>query len=115
LDTVYDTLKEAIDKHRCVTVVVDGKLRQVAPLALGIKGSRKKVLTFQYRGDSKSGLAAGGAWRCFFLEDITWAKITDDPWQSGQHPVVKVETSFDYVVRGMGAQIRTYDHMRPRP
>jgi predicted DNA-binding transcriptional regulator YafY len=108
---VYDILKEAIDKHRCVIITVDGKSRAVAPLALGFKAGRKKVLTFQYRGDSKSGLAAGGAWRCFFLDDISWAKISDDPWQSGQHPVVKLETSLDSVLCGQGAQIRSYRHM----
>ena len=101
---VFEILKEAIEKRRCVAMLADGTWREVAPLAIGFKGAQKKVLTFQYKGDSKSGLAAGGAWRCFPLADITWAKIIDDPWQCGNYPVVKTETSFDYIVCGMGAR-----------
>jgi hypothetical protein len=111
---VFEILKEAIEKRRCVAILVDGTRREVAPLAIGVKGVQKKVLTFQYRGDSKSGLAAGGAWRCFPITDITWAKIIDDPWQCGDYPVVKTETSFDYIVCGMGSRVRTYDHLRRR-
>jgi hypothetical protein len=111
---VFDTLKEAIEKRRCVAMLADGTWRDVAPLAIGFKGAQKKVLTFQYKGDSKSGLAAGGAWRCFPLDDITWVKIIDDPWQCGNYPVVKTETSFDYIVCGVGAQTRTFNHMKRR-
>jgi hypothetical protein len=110
---VFDTLKEAIEKRRCVAILVDGNWREVAPLAIGVKGAQKKVLTFQYKGESKSGLAAGGAWRCFPLTDITFAKIIEDhPWQSGNYPVAKTESTFDYIVCGMGAQVRTYNHLR---
>ncbi|HEV8016097.1 MAG TPA: hypothetical protein VGP48_11220 [Stellaceae bacterium] len=111
---VFDTLREAIEKRRCVEMVAEGRRREVAPLAIGFKGAEKKVLTFQYRGGSKSGLAAGGAWRCFLLEKISWAKIIDDPWQCGNYPVAKTETSFDYVVYGLGARVRTFEHLRRR-
>lgn len=112
---VFETLREAIEKRRCVTMLADGKLREVAPLAIGFKGAQKKVLTFQYRGGSNSGLAAGGAWRCFKMDDITWAKIIDDPWQCGNYPVAKTETSFDYVVCGLGARLRTFEHLKRHP
>lgn len=111
---VFDILKEAIEKRRCVAMMAAGTHREVAPLAIGFKGGQKKVLTFQYKGESRSGLAPGGAWRCFPLEDITWAKIIDDPWQSGQYPVAKTESTFDYIVCGTGTRIRTYDHLKPR-
>lgn len=112
--SVFDTLKEAVEKRRCVAMLADGKWREVAPLAIGFKGTQQKVLTFQYKGDSNSGLAAGGAWRCFSIGDISWAKIIDDPWQSGNYPIAKTETSFDYVVCGLGSQIRTYGHLKRR-
>jgi len=111
---VFEILKEAIEKRRCVSMLADGRRREVAPLAIGFKGAQKKVLTFQYRGDSNSGLAAGGAWRCFLIDNIAWAKIIDDPWQSGNYPVAKTESSFDYVVCGMGARVRTYEHLKRR-
>src|SRR6185312_12729061 len=111
---VFDTLREAIEKRRCVTMVADGRRRDVAPLAIGFKGAQKRVLTFQYKGDSSSGLAPGGAWRCFPLADITWAKITDEPWRSGNYPIAKMETTFDYVVCGTGARVRSYEHLTPQ-
>src|SRR3974390_2746477 len=110
--TIFDTLREAIEKHRCVAILAEGRKRQVAPLAIGFKGTQCKVLTFQYRGDSSSGLAAGGAWRCFVIDRIVWAKIIDDPWQCGNYPVAKTESSFDYVVCGRGARVRTYEHLK---
>ena len=109
---VFDTLREAVEKRRCVIIVAEGKQREVAPLAIGFKGTQRKVLTFQYKGGSESGLAAGGAWRCFAIDDIVWAKIIDEPWHSGNYPVAKTEASFDYVVCGLGARIRTFDHMK---
>ena len=41
-----------------------------------------------------------------------WAKLTDEPWQSGNYPIAKLEATFDYVVCGLGARVRTYDHLR---
>lgn len=110
---VQEILKEAIEKRRCVTMLVDGWWRQAAPLALGVKAGRAKVLAFQYHGESKSGLAPGGAWRCFFLDDIGWAQIVDDPWRSGHYPIAKIEASFDYVICGLGARPRIYEHLKP--
>jgi len=109
---VFETLRKAIETHHCVTMYAEGRRRQVAPLAIGYKGAQRKVLTFQYRGDSNSGLVAGGFWRCFAIDDIAWAAITDDPWQCGTYPVAKTESSFDYVVCGVGARLRTYEHRK---
>lgn len=109
---VFEILREAIEKRRCVTMVADGRRRDVAPLAIGFKGAQKKVLTFQFKGESNSGLAPGGAWRCFSLANIDWAQLSDEPWQSGHYPTAKLEASFDYVVCGQGAQLRTFDHLR---
>ena len=111
---IFDTLREAIEKRRCVAILADGKWREVAPLTIGFKNAQQKVLTFQYKGDSNSGLAPGGAWRCFPLANISWAKIVDEPWHSGNYPVAKLESSFDYVVCGEGTRVRTFDHMKRR-
>lgn len=111
---VYDVLKEAVEKRRCVEILAAGLRRNVAPLAIGFKNSRRKVLTFQYKGASSQGLAPGGAWRCFFLDDIAEARIIDDPWQLGHYPVAKTEASFDYILCGMGARVPTYNHLQRR-
>jgi hypothetical protein len=112
IEQIFETLREAIEKHRCVTMVADGKRRDVAPLAIGVKGAQRRVLTFQFKGESNSGLAPGGAWRCFTLANIDWAQLSEEPWQSGHYPVAKLESSFDYVICGQGAQLRTYNHLK---
>ena len=111
---VFETLRKAIETHHCVTIFAEARRREVAALAIGYTGTQRKVLTFQYRGDSNSGLATGGAWRCFAIDDVIWAKINDDPWHPGYYPVAKTESIFDYVVCGIGAQIRSYDHRKRR-
>ncbi len=95
--SVHDTLRTAILKQRCVVMLAERKRRNVCPHALGFKDKRPKVLVYQYSGDSASGLGSDGAWRCFFLDDIWWAEITDGPWHSSRAYVFKVEVSFDYI------------------
>jgi hypothetical protein len=109
---VYDVLKHAIERHRSVRIIAGGLWRDISPLALGYKGDKLKVLAYQYRGDSASGLPADGGWRCFFVDDISWAKETDDRWQTGHYAVAKVEASLDTVICGAGAQVRTYGPAR---
>lgn len=111
---VYDTLKTAIERHRCVRIVAGGLWRDVSPLSIGHKSDRLKVLAYQYAGQSASGISTEGGWRCFFLSDISWAKETDDPWHSGHYSVAKIEASLDNVICGAGAQVRTYSPTKPR-
>lgn len=111
---IFEILQEAIEKHRCVAMWAEGRWREVAPLAIGFKDGKQKVLTFQYKGDSKSGLAEGGAWRCFNVDSIAWARHTKDPWQSGNYPIAKTESTFDTVICGLGARTRTFEHKRQR-
>lgn len=112
--TVYEILKAAIERRRCVRVIADDLWRDICPLALGYKDTKLKVLAFQYHGGSVSGIAADGGWRCFSLDEISWAQINDDPWQSGHNAVAKLEASFDTVICGAGARVRTYDHLKRR-
>jgi hypothetical protein len=112
--SVHDVLRKAIETRHCVRIMASGFAREVCPLALGYKGTRQKVLTFQYRGGSVSGLAPGGAWRCFFLDEISAAEPIDEAFQVGQYPVAKIEASLDYVVCGIGARTRTYRHLARR-
>jgi hypothetical protein len=90
-------LIRAIELRRRVDLLADGQRREVCPFALGYKDGRRKVLTFQVEGGSRSGLAAGGAWRCFALDDIAWAQMIEGTWRSGANPVAKTEASLDIV------------------
>lgn len=78
-------------------MMAERRRREVCPHALGYKDKRLKVLVYQYSGGSASGLAGGGAWRCFFVDDILWTEITDGPWQSARDYIIKADTSFDYI------------------
>jgi len=111
---VYDILKMAIERRSSVRLVAGDIWRDVSPLALGYKGEKLKCLAYQFHGGSASGIAPDGGWRCFELDEISWAKLIDDPWQSGHNAVAKLEASLDTVICGTGAKVRTYDHLKPR-
>jgi hypothetical protein len=110
---VCDLLRTAIEKHRCVRIIAGGHWRDISPLSLGYKGGKLKVLAFQFRGESASGIAAEGGWRCFFVDDISWAKLIDDAWHTGHYPVAKIEASLDSVICGAGATVRSFSAAKP--
>lgn len=90
-------LRRAIELRHRVELSAGGQRREVCPFALGSKDGVRRVLTFQVEGGSRSGLAAGGAWRCFTLDDIAWARTIEGGWRSGPNPVAKTEASLDTV------------------
>jgi hypothetical protein len=94
---VYDTLKEAIERKQCVRVLAGGRARDICPHALGTKDGKMRLLAFQYGGASASGLAAGGQWRAFFLNEISVATPIDGRWQRGPGALTKTEASLDEV------------------
>jgi hypothetical protein len=94
---VYDTLRSAINRKRCVRVFAEGQLRDICPQALGRKDGKLRLLAFQYEGGSVSGLAPGGQWRAFFLYDIVAAVLIDGPWHTGHNVVAKTEACLDRV------------------
>ena len=105
---IVETLKTAIEKKNCVRIVAGGIWREISPFSLGYKAEKLKILGYQYRGQSASGISADGGWRCFFVDDITWIKEIGDPWHSGHAAIAKIEASFDHVICGAGADVRSY-------
>lgn len=95
--THYDTLRRAISLKRCVRVLAAGRARDLCPYALGVKGGRPRLLAFQYEGGSASGLAPGGAWRSFFLDEIAVVTPIDGAWHSGPNPLAKAEAFLDRI------------------
>ena len=51
---------------------------------LGYKVGEEMALTFQFGGNSKSGLPPGGEWRCFALADVHNARLREGPWRTGK-------------------------------
>jgi hypothetical protein len=95
--SVDAVLKTAIQLRHCVDLLAGGQWREVCPFALGQKGGRRKVLAFQVEGGSNSGLASGGAWRCFALDDIVWARPAQGIWRIGANSVAKTEATLDTI------------------
>jgi hypothetical protein len=94
---VYDTLKKAIQFKHCVRVFAAGRSRDICPHALGLKDGKARLLAFQYDGGSASGLAAGGQWRAFFLNEISVATPIKGHWQSGPNLLAKTEACLDRI------------------
>lgn len=81
---VYQIFRDAIANKQQIVCTYRGLRREVCPHALGLntKGT-EQVLTFQFAGDSSSGLPPGGEWRCMLLSEVTGAQTRGGPWHTG--------------------------------
>ena len=61
----------------------DGYAREICAVILGHTGGQEKAMTFQFGGQSKSGLSPNGEWRCLFLEKVRNVHLRDGPWRAG--------------------------------
>jgi hypothetical protein len=97
--SAYETLKKAITYRLNVRILAGGRSRDISPHALGVKGGKPRLLAYQYDGTSASGLAPGGQWRTFFLDEISLASPIGGEWHTAAHHnmTVKLETSLDRV------------------
>jgi hypothetical protein len=59
----------------------DGYARELCAVILGHTGGQEKALTFQFGGQSKSGLSPNGEWRWLFLEKVRNMHLRDGPWR----------------------------------
>jgi hypothetical protein len=80
---VYRLFEKAMRMQRPIACVYHGYAREICPVILGHSAGREKALTFQFAGQSKSGLPPGGEWRCLFLSEISEATLHDAPWVAG--------------------------------
>jgi hypothetical protein len=55
----------------------DRYAREICAVILGHTGGQEKALTFQFGGQSKSGLSPNGEWRCLF-------HLRDGRWRAGE-------------------------------
>ena len=61
----------------------DGFTRELCPVILGHSRGHEKALTYQFGGDSKSGLPRDGEWRCLWLSKVSDARLRDGRWHTG--------------------------------
>jgi hypothetical protein len=69
--------------HKQIICMYGGYAREICPVILGHSEGQEKALTYQFAGQSRSGLPQGGEWRCLFLVKVTKARLRDGPWSVG--------------------------------
>jgi hypothetical protein len=100
-EEVTRLLRLAIRQRQPVAAVYDRCHRSLCPHRLGWnKDDMRRVLCYQYGGESVSGLASGGApsnWRCLAVEKRTAVNLVGDGWHTApnhsrpQSCIVRVE------------------------
>ena len=68
---VYDLFHQAMAGRKQIVCTYGGYGRELCPIILGHSGGEEKALTYQFGGQSKSGLPPGGEWRCLWLSKVS--------------------------------------------
>ena len=79
----YRLFEQAMRKRKPVSCVYRGYPRELCPIILGHSQRQEKVLTYQFGGQSKSGLPPEGEWRCLWLAGVSAARLREGPWRTG--------------------------------
>lgn len=79
----YRLFEQAMRKRKPVFCVYEGYPRELCPIILGHSQQQEKVLTYQFGGQSKSGLPREGQWRCLWLAKVSAAQLHDGLWRTG--------------------------------
>jgi hypothetical protein len=79
----YQIFEQAMRLRKQIVCSYGGYCRELCPILLGHSRSEEKVLTYQFGGESKSGLHADGEWRCLWLSKVSDAQLRDGPWLAG--------------------------------
>jgi len=79
----YKLFEQAMTERKQVVCVYDGYRRELCPIILGHTEGEEKALTFQFGGEGKNHLPAGGQWKCFWLSGVSDVQLRDGPWHVG--------------------------------
>ena len=83
MDNVELVIRTAIQQKRRVSATYKERYRELCPHALGWKGDRAHVLSYQCGGESKGGLSRDDQaqnWRCMDLDELEDVAIIDGEW-----------------------------------
>ena len=70
-------------EERPVACIYQGHAREICPVMLGRTALEEKALVFQYGGSTSRGRLTKPDWKCFFLDEITDARLIDGRWHAG--------------------------------
>lgn len=79
----YELFRQAMAERKPVTCSYGGHRRHLCPIILGHSRGEEKALTFQFGGESGSGLLPGGEWRCLWLSRVTDIEPGSGDWHAG--------------------------------
>jgi len=79
----YALFEQAMRTRKQIVCGYGGYRRELCPIILGHSQGQEKALTFQFGGQSGSGLPPGGEWRCLFLAKVSEVTLRDGPWHAG--------------------------------
>jgi len=79
----YELFAQALATRKQILCSYDGYRRELCPIILGHSRGREKALTYQFGGESKTGLPRGGQWRCLFLSRVREIELRDGAWHTG--------------------------------
>ncbi|MCX7358072.1 MAG: hypothetical protein NT015_08025 [Alphaproteobacteria bacterium] len=79
----YQLFAQALRKRKQIACMYGGHHRELCPIVLGHSDGEEKALTFQVAGASSSGLPPGGEWRCLVLSKVSFARLHEGEWKSG--------------------------------
>jgi hypothetical protein len=89
LQEVNRLLRVAIRQRQPVVAVYDGCGRSLCPHKLGWnKEDARRVLCYQYRGESVSGLdrkEESSNWRCLAVEKLSAVELIEDVWHTASN------------------------------
>jgi hypothetical protein len=81
--STYQLFRKAILGRKQITCTYQQRHRELCPHVLGRTDGQEKALTYQFAGESTSGLPRGGEWRCLSLAHVHDARMRDGAWHTG--------------------------------
>jgi hypothetical protein len=79
----YRLFRRAILGRKQIICNYRGFHRELCPHVLGHTHGKETALTYQFAGQSSSGLPADGDWRCLVLTEVRSARLRDGGWHTG--------------------------------
>jgi predicted nucleic acid-binding protein len=79
----FRAFHQAILDRKQITCRYNGAYREICPHILGHSGGVEKTLVYQFAGETRSKLPAGGEWRCLKLSEVRDIRLRDGRWHSG--------------------------------
>ena len=81
----YRLFEQAIIEKKQIVCMYDGYRRELCPIILGHSQGEEKSLTYQFGGESRSGLPRDGEWRCLFLSNVSDVQLRSGRWHTGDN------------------------------